>query len=108
MVTKLAADVDDTPTNIRTIKRSVMQLLQDIETIDHPQKRELYTALLEVAQNENISITKNRRGYWFNLSLLSGAGIQSMLTLIEKYFPSTVKPALVTKTTATASTTTST
>ena len=80
-------------TSTNVIRRSIMQLLQELEGLDHPAKKDLYRKILNIAKEENASITQNRRGFWFNLVQVSETGCAAMWELFKSLEPP-LRPAV--------------
>jgi hypothetical protein len=63
----------------KELKRCILDALADVKGSHHrSSSSETYKNILRIVNGEKISITKNNRGYWFDLNNVSVAGLQQI------------------------------
>jgi DNA-directed RNA polymerase subunit F len=63
-------------------KKSIIDDLLAIKNIENHTKH--YKYILDIVKNNNVNITKNKRGYYFNLNNLSNESIEIIYDYLKK------------------------
>ena len=60
------------------------RILEALENVKHqPDNQERYKAILKFVKDQNISTTRNKRGYWFDLTSLPDTTITELHNFIS-------------------------